>query len=153
MLFLRNLSRLTIHVSRIASGLTIHVLAREGDGVVQSVRKQDVIEPYVPIAKIGGASVEEHSPHANERRIVHRLDLFGMDLESCAPLLERSCVVQAKIFDVRWNELGFAHGPYNFVEHWDVSTGEDIFQCPGIAGYRPLLSDGVEQPYAVALQE
>src|SRR3989442_10875312 len=112
-----------------------------------------LIEPYVPIAKIGGAPIEEHSPHANERRIVHCLDLFGMDLESCAPLLKRSCVVQAKIFDVRWNELGFAHGPYNFVEHGDISTGEDIFQCPGIAGYWPLLSDGVKQPDAVALQE
>src|SRR4029077_6794925 len=40
-----------------------------------------------------------------------------------------------------------------FVEHGDVSTGEDVFQCPGIAGYWPFLSDGVEQPYAVALQE
>ena len=131
----------------------IHIFAREGNGVVQSVRKQDMIEPWASVAKIDDTPIEKHPPHANERRIEHRFNLFDLCLESCAPLLNRSCVVQAKVFDVRRNESGFAHGTNNFVERGNVSTGEDVFQCPGITRQRSLFSNSVEQPYAVGLQE
>src|SRR5882762_5509873 len=129
------------------------MLAREGKGVVQSVCKEDLIEPWGPIAKIDDATIEKHPPHANEGDIEHRLDFFGLRLVPYAPLLNRSGVVQAKVFDVGWNEPDFAHGAYDFVECGNVSAGEDVFQCPGVAGHGPLFSDGVEQPYTAALQD
>src|SRR5262249_25589852 len=113
--------------------LSIHIFARKRQGVVQSVGKHDLVEPWVPIAKIDDASIEKHPPHSDERRIEHRLNFFGMRLESLAPLFNRFCIVQAKVFDVRRNEPGFSHGTNDLVERWNISTGEDIFQRPWIS--------------------
>src|SRR4029078_12066314 len=102
------------------------MLASQRKGIVQSVGKNDLVEPWVPIAKIDDASIEKHPPHADERRIEHGLDFFSLCLETLAPLLNSFCIVQAKVFDVGRNESGVAHGANGFPGRGDVCRGAII---------------------------